>query len=80
MMTADNPDQRTPIADGHFSVEARLAIQLGRESISGSITAILELVKNVGPSYTPLAVPVWPGGAPPRPDGLTAPFSEEWAR
>ena len=38
--------ERTPIADAHFSVEARLAIQLGRESISSSITAILELVKN----------------------------------
>ena len=39
-------EQRTPIADAHFSVEARLAIQLGRESISSSVTAILELVKN----------------------------------
>ena len=39
-------DSRTPIADAHFAVEARLAIQLGRESISSSITAILELVKN----------------------------------
>lgn len=39
-------DLRKPIADTHFAVEARLAIQLGRESISSSITAILELVKN----------------------------------
>ncbi len=39
-------DQRTPIGHAHFSVEARLAIQLGRESISSSLTAILELVKN----------------------------------
>ncbi len=37
---------RKLIADAHFAVEARLAIQLGRESISSSITAILELVKN----------------------------------
>jgi hypothetical protein len=29
-----------------FSVTARIALQLGRESISNSITAILELVKN----------------------------------
>jgi signal transduction histidine kinase len=39
-------EERTPIGDAHFSVEARLAVQLGRESISSSITAILELVKN----------------------------------
>lgn len=43
---ADGTAQRTPIADAHFSVEARLAVQLGRESISSSITAIMELVKN----------------------------------
>ncbi len=29
-----------------FSVMARVAMQLGRESISNSITAIIELVKN----------------------------------
>lgn len=29
-----------------FSVSARVAMQLGRESISSSITAILELVRN----------------------------------
>jgi hypothetical protein len=40
------PETRTPIADAHFAVEARLAIQLGRESISSSITAVLELIKN----------------------------------
>ena len=45
VITAET-DQRMQIADAHFSVEARLAIQLGRESISSSITAILELVKN----------------------------------
>jgi hypothetical protein len=39
-------DLRKLITDAHFAVEARLAIQLGRESISSSFTAILELVKN----------------------------------
>jgi signal transduction histidine kinase len=39
-------EARSHIGDAHFSVEARLAVQLGRESISSSITAILELVKN----------------------------------
>ena len=29
-----------------FSVSSRVALQLGRESISSSITAIVELVKN----------------------------------
>jgi signal transduction histidine kinase len=43
---ADATESRVPIADAHFAVEARLAIQLGRESISSSITALLELVKN----------------------------------
>ena len=37
---------RTPIGDVSFSVMARVAMQLGRESISNSIVAILELVKN----------------------------------
>ena len=37
---------RTPIDDVSFSVTARVATQLGRESISNSIVAILELVKN----------------------------------
>lgn len=52
-MSNESPDQlltatetRAAVADVHFAVEARLAIQLGRESISSSITAILELVKN----------------------------------
>jgi hypothetical protein len=51
-MSLDQTNQETPvslrkpIANAHFAVEARLAIQLGRESISSSITAILELVKN----------------------------------
>jgi signal transduction histidine kinase len=46
--TAQNPpdDERPHLAEAHFAVEARLAIQLGRESISSSIIAILELVKN----------------------------------
>lgn len=38
--------KRTPIGDVPFSVTARVAMQLGRESISNSIVAILELVKN----------------------------------
>lgn len=38
--------ERRHVAEAHFAVEARLAIQLGRESISSSIIAILELVKN----------------------------------
>ena len=37
---------RTPIGDVPFSVSARVAMQLGRESISNSIVAILELAKN----------------------------------
>ena len=37
---------RQPVEDAAFSVSARLAMQLGRESISSSIVAILELVKN----------------------------------
>jgi signal transduction histidine kinase len=54
-MPLEKPEQYDPvnqneepayIGDAHFSVEARLAIQLGRESISSSVTAILELVKN----------------------------------
>ena len=46
--TAQNPpnEERPHLAEAHFAVEARLAIQLGRESISSSIIAILELVKN----------------------------------
>jgi len=45
---AQNPadDERPHLAEAHFGVEARLAIQLGRESISSSIIALLELVKN----------------------------------
>jgi len=37
---------RTLIDTKPFSVSARVALQLGRESISSSVTAILELVKN----------------------------------
>lgn len=37
---------RELIGATHFSVSARVAMQLGRESISSSVTAILELVKN----------------------------------
>lgn len=38
--------QREAIGKKPFSVSARVAMQLGRESISSSIVAILELVKN----------------------------------
>lgn len=37
---------RTLLGNTPFSVSARVALQLGRESISSSVTAILELVKN----------------------------------
>ena len=37
---------RAPIDEVSFSVMARVAMQLGRESISNSVVAILELVKN----------------------------------
>ena len=37
---------RVPIGDVSFSVMARVAMQLGRESISNSVVAISELVKN----------------------------------
>jgi signal transduction histidine kinase len=40
------PLKRTLIEQQPLSVSARVAMQLGRESISSSITAILELVKN----------------------------------
>lgn len=39
-------EPRTLIDSKPFSVSARVALQLGRESISSSVTAILELVKN----------------------------------
>ena len=38
--------KRTLLDTQPFSVSARVALQLGRESISSSVTAILELVKN----------------------------------
>jgi signal transduction histidine kinase len=37
---------RKPIGEAAFSVSARVAMQLGRESISSSVTALIELVKN----------------------------------
>jgi len=40
------PNSRLPIGEANFSVSARVAMQLGRESISNSVVAILELVKN----------------------------------
>lgn len=39
-------EARTLLDSKPFSVSARVALQLGRESISSSVTAILELVKN----------------------------------
>lgn len=39
-------ESRKKIGDHPFTVEARIAIQLGRESISSSLVAICELVKN----------------------------------
>ena len=43
---ARKKSQREKIKQTPFSVSARVAMQLGRESISNSIIAILELVKN----------------------------------
>jgi hypothetical protein len=43
----DRSDESRQLIDSKpFSVSARVAMQLGRESISSSVTAILELVKN----------------------------------
>ena len=42
----DGSPPRRLIGEESFSVSARVALQLGRESISSSVTAILELVKN----------------------------------
>ncbi|PLT17178.1 MULTISPECIES: sensor histidine kinase [Ralstonia] len=39
-------NSKTVIGEFPFSVEARVAIQLGRESVSSSLVAIIELVKN----------------------------------
>jgi signal transduction histidine kinase len=38
--------EAVPLGKASFSVSSRVALQLGRESISSSITAIVELVKN----------------------------------
>jgi signal transduction histidine kinase len=38
--------EKTLVGSAAFSVMARVAMQLGRESISSSVTAIIELVKN----------------------------------
>lgn len=40
------PEGREAIGSASFSVSARVAMQLGRESISNSIVGILELIKN----------------------------------
>ncbi len=49
-------DSREPLGDAAFSITARIALQLGRESISNSIVAIIELVKN---AYDADAENVW---------------------
>lgn len=46
MTHAADEETRELIEATPFSVSARVAMQLGRESISSSVTAILELVKN----------------------------------
>ena len=43
---SDELESRIHIGDAPFSVAARVAMQLGRESISNSMIAITELVKN----------------------------------
>lgn len=43
---SENRDESTHIGKAAFSVSPRVVLQLGRESISSSITAIVELVKN----------------------------------
>jgi signal transduction histidine kinase len=45
-ITPDSSENLTHLGKASFSVSARVALQLGRESISSSITAIVELVKN----------------------------------
>jgi signal transduction histidine kinase len=44
--SSQQTQQRQILGQAAFSVSARVAMQLGRESISSSIVAILELVKN----------------------------------
>ncbi len=44
--TPGSIEQPTHLGKASFSVSARVALQLGRESISSSINAIVELVKN----------------------------------
>lgn len=44
--TKQTEPARIPLAPAAFSVSARVAMQLGRESVSSSNTAIVELVKN----------------------------------
>lgn len=46
MNQPSSADTRKLIDSKPFSVNARIAMQLGRESISSSITAVIELVKN----------------------------------
>ena len=43
---ASNQPAGASLGKAAFSVSSRVALQLGRESISSSVTAIVELVKN----------------------------------
>lgn len=46
LQAPSNTDLPSHLGKASFSVSSRVALQLGRESISSSITAIVELVKN----------------------------------
>lgn len=46
MLPSEKPNELQVIRSASFSVSARVAMQLGRESISNSIVGILELIKN----------------------------------
>ena len=62
VVRAEGEEERKFIESTSFSVNARVAVQLGRESISSSVTAILELVKNAYDADAELvgaAAPAW---------------------
>lgn len=44
---SDKKNHRKPLGEASFSVSARVAMQLGRESISNSIVAIMELMAKI---------------------------------
>lgn len=56
MVSISSTNAREHLGDAAFSITARIALQLGRESISNSVVAILELVKN---AYDADAENVW---------------------